>query len=1702
MIKQQISINLQLIPLTVDQLWIVLNNYDSNTTFEKVKEPSIIIQIDNKNFCKYQLEENNDNQRIKMGCSSSKYTYKEPQPLGAKNLINPLKNKNLYHSAQYNTQVEGQNAQLNNLVPQNIFQVLDSQQLVKIEIQWLDMGNKNDSVDLDLSACFIDPLGNVLDVVYYNKVQSDFGSVIHSGDQQDQTDDKIKQDDINLAESITIDLQKLKQVQDLHNLSIIMCSHNQQNFSQINNVKIQVKQGQTIYRDEEIHSFGDFTSLLLGFISFQPQANQWAYYGKSQFGQGKTFNDCQELIYDAMAQTGYDKGLLMESQNWKVGNKKFLLKKGQVIKIPKTYNKDIKLCLGWDAGCDVDASVILFSKEGNELDTVFYGNKKDKFGAITHSGDNLTGAGSGDDETIFMDLTKLPQQVDSLWCTINVYSTNTQFDDVRNPYTRLLIQNTEMFRINLANNKDGISNGCIVACIKRQDQDQWYIQSKEYYTKNTKIAKLLIPIIQQVIKGDMSQVKLIDDNITIHYDGLSQQQKQQKWCYNFMLKYINFKNNEFKLGNQQTEVQVVMNSELVLKTKCEVKNLNQQQNDGTGKQKINQGPNNNLQVQQILDPLKIFTIEIQWSEGIVKEKNEDLDLSCCLIDMLGNIQDAVYYNKQQSDCLSICHSGDQQNQNLNMKQDLQQSQGFKEIITIDLMKLGENQNIHNASLLLCSQNQPFQLIKDVKVILKQEDIVLREENINAFGEYYSFLIGILQFNQSKSQWILYNQSILGQGKNFQDCQSQIYQGMSAVGYDCGLLMESKNWKTGDQRFLLKKGQSIQIPPIYNQSIFLGLGWEAGCDLDASVALFDKNNNQLDLIFYGNQQCRYPGAVQHSGDNLTGEGEGDDEYYLINLNLMPEEVDSLWCLITVYTSQKQFDDVNDAYCRICIQNYEMARFNLSQNKDGVSKGCIMTQIQRYKDDQWYCNMKGYFVEGVKIPIEMISYCQQVQKNITKNIKIIENNILVHHDKLPLQIKKQKSCFNILVKFIFYKANLFVPDQQKTKFLLIFNQKKIIKDKMKDFVFDYSQVQNNIGSIQIQKGAQLYIQANDTITVALKNGDNKLISGFAIDEKIICLPKFKLQDIQIPLYNLQDQNQEIGSVILEENLKKNSQKFSFEQQKLDELQSDQQQIFFQSLNPIVPLTIEIRWENGFSKEKDSKEDLDLSACFIDTLGNVMDAVYYNKQISDCQSVKHSGDQQNAATTLKQSDFQFSESLTIDLMRLGQIRNLHNVSIIICSQNKKYFQEINNVSLVVRQENIVLRQEQINAYGQFTSFLVGFLHFQQNISQWAYYGKSLFGQGQNFKECQQLIYQAMAQTGYDYGLLMESQNWKTGNQRFMVKKGQTIKIPQQYNSKVYMGLGWAAGCDVDASIGVLDENLQTLDFVFYGKKSCNWGAIQHSGDNLTGVGSGDDENYKINLDKLPIQVDSLWCLITIYSGGKQFDDINNAYARIKIDQAEMARFNLSSNKDGVSRGCIVAQIQRYNKTNQWFVNLKGYYCQDCQVGKQMIPMCQELVKGDTKNVKIIDDNIVSFHDHLNLQQKKLKTCLNITVKSIQFQPQKFKLNNQITKFYFYLNNNEVIKKYVSDQKAVQAFKNDQNNKQCQQIFNLGAQLYVSQNDHITFGFKNNSPAIAGFLVDKILLELPKQIQQDIQIPLYDVKDQNQEIGKVLLEIQRQPF
>ncbi|MEU9622077.1 TerD family protein [Streptomyces sp. NPDC048155] len=170
------------------------------------------------------------------------------------------------------------------------------------------------------------------------------------------------------------------------------------------------------------------------------------------------------------------------------------------------------------------------------------------------------------------------------------------------------------------------------------------------------------------------------------------------------------------------------------------------------------------------------------------------------------------------------------------------------------------------------------------------------------------------------------------------------------------------------RVSLQKNQTVSLVkggrPLLSQ-VKMGLGWEPAfrgkdIDLDASVIAYGPNRNHLDSCYFGKLSI-LNGAIKHSGDNLTGEGAGDDEVIVVDLGRIPAEATGLVFTVNSFTGQK-FTEVAKAYCRLidAATGEELVRFDLTGAEPQT--GVMMAKLIKQFSGEWEMTAMGNFVKS--------------------------------------------------------------------------------------------------------------------------------------------------------------------------------------------------------------------------------------------------------------------------------------------------------------------------------------------------------------------------------------------------------------------------------------------------------------------------------------------------------------------------------------------------------------------------------------------------------------------------------------------------------------------------------------------------------------------------------------------------------------------
>merc|ERR1740138_969227 len=117
-------------------------------------------------------------------------------------------------------------------------------------------------------------------------------------------------------------------------------------------------------------------------------------------------------------------------------------------------------------------------------------------------------------------------------------------------------------------------------------------------------------------------------------------------------------------------------------------------------------------------------------------------------------------------------------------------------------------------------------------------------------------------------------------------------------------------------FAMEKGGVLDLPMDLAR-ITVGLGWDVDdgeVDLDVSAVLMDSEGRDLEAVFFGRLGAEEHG-ITHTGDNLTGEGEGDDEQIIVRLDQVGPKVQQIFFVVNIYTAHKSFSQVAQPFCRI-------------------------------------------------------------------------------------------------------------------------------------------------------------------------------------------------------------------------------------------------------------------------------------------------------------------------------------------------------------------------------------------------------------------------------------------------------------------------------------------------------------------------------------------------------------------------------------------------------------------------------------------------------------------------------------------------------------------------------------------------------------------------------------------------------------------
>mmetsp|Transcript_31814 Transcript_31814/g.83702 ORF Transcript_31814/g.83702 Transcript_31814/m.83702 type:complete len:430 (-) Transcript_31814:414-1703(-) len=323
-------------------------------------------------------------------------------------------------------------------------------------VSWDTIGQRG--VDVDLQCVVVDNSGAIIDCAYYNNLKA-VRAITHSGDESVGKPEHI-------GEMVWANMHRMPPNVSL--LIFVVAAYSGGSLQDVTNGKLHVleeRQSREIALFEMERSTGSVDVVA---TMFRDAAGGWKMRIIDLPAQaGQHFMDILPLLSQVVRSF-----LPSAPQRQKVA---FAMEKGGVLDLPMDLSC-MTVGLGWDVDegeCDLDVSAVLLDSAGNDLETVFFGRLESEQHGITHSGDNLTGEGIGDDEQIFVNLNRIGSKVQQVVLCVNVYTKGKSFAQVAQPFCRIVddASGTELCRYSLRD--AGRESGLIIARIAREASGRW-----------------------------------------------------------------------------------------------------------------------------------------------------------------------------------------------------------------------------------------------------------------------------------------------------------------------------------------------------------------------------------------------------------------------------------------------------------------------------------------------------------------------------------------------------------------------------------------------------------------------------------------------------------------------------------------------------------------------------------------------------------------------------------------------------------------------------------------------------------------------------------------------------------------------------------------------------------------------------------------------------------------------------------------------------------------------------------------------------------------------------------------------------------------------------------------------------------------------------------------------------------------------------
>lgn len=331
-------------------------------------------------------------------------------------------------------------------------------------------------------------------------------------------------------------------------------------------------------------------------------------------------------------------------------------------------------------------------------------------------------------------------------------------------------------------------------------------------------------------------------------------------------------------------------------------------------------------------PGKRYGLGVSW-DSMPGQPKVDIDLQCVVVDTAGAIIDCAYYNNLKA-VRSITHSGDETTG---------ERSGIDEQVWVLLPKVPEKVALL-VFVLAAYKGGTLRSVNNgrLHVFEESERNVIAEMAMESSDGCVDVVAAVFR---GPTGWTLrIIEEPAQQGQHFMDIIDLLAKVIRTF-----IPSAPARQKVA---FAMEKGGVCDLPQTMD-AITIGLGWDTGAgqvDLDVSAVLLDSSGGDLETVFFGRLESPEHG-IKHSGDNLTGEGEGDDEQIMVNLTRVGERVAQIAFVINIYTRGKSFREVSSPYCRVVdnTSGSELCRYSLSDA--GSESALIVAKIAREAGGRW-------------------------------------------------------------------------------------------------------------------------------------------------------------------------------------------------------------------------------------------------------------------------------------------------------------------------------------------------------------------------------------------------------------------------------------------------------------------------------------------------------------------------------------------------------------------------------------------------------------------------------------------------------------------------------------------------------------------------------------------------------------------------------